>query len=229
MSQRGVPTNRKVCQKYNLIFMKTTKSLVLIWLGLFLTAGFALASGGFSPEAKQTQLDWNMKTTVDAYKKVGKTDAKWDEPTMRALTEFATHNIIFNPLDEPSKEIIRTNCDAAIKAGCIDPMVRYLYVRYSLSQTNSPQVIAEAYCGVALDMEKSSYPDIRKFFAALRAIHQTTFAYGYTNVYAMETVKEISRSFGKNLTGVLQDKMTPPEDVYEACAECLNEFRWNID
>jgi hypothetical protein len=209
--------------------MKTTKSLVLIWLGLFLTAGFALASGGFSPEAKQTQLDWNMKTTVDAYKKVGKTDAKWDEPTMRALTEFATHNIIFNPLDEPSKEIIRTNCDAAIKAGCIDPMVRYLYVRYSLSQTNSPQVIAEAYCGVALDMEKSSYPDIRKFFAALRAIHQTTFAYGYTNVYAMETVKEISRSFGKNLTGVLQDKMTPPEDVYEACAECLNEFRWNID
>ena len=43
--------------------------------GLFATPSISLAA---SPESNQSLLDWNMKTYVDAYKKVGKTDAKWD-------------------------------------------------------------------------------------------------------------------------------------------------------
>jgi tetratricopeptide (TPR) repeat protein len=214
--------------------MKLPRWPYLILLGLLFIAGcFALAL----LFGRQSRLDWELKITVKAYQKAGFTDPAWDKPAKRALTEFARMSSAVIPQDKPWEEfirepwaqIVRTNCDAAIKAGCDDPMVNYLSIRYSTIQTNSQRDIAEAYCRAALDMEKSSYPDMDKFFAALRAIHQTTFAYGYTNANAMETVKEISRSFGKNLIGILKDKTTPPEDVYEACAEGLDEFGRNSD
>src|SRR5471030_2941986 len=122
--------------------MKLPKWPNLIWLGLLVAVSFSLSSSGAiksikkttQPDADQSLLDWDLKTTVGAYQEVGKTNPAWDEPAIRALSEYARHpfnKIRFTDkpwietISEPWAENVRTNCDAAIKAGCDDPMVRY--------------------------------------------------------------------------------------------------------
>lgn len=189
----------------------------------------ANSSKKISPEAaKQSRLDWNLKTTVGAYEEVGNTSPAWDEAATNALAEFAKSRSQSFAADEDWMTIIRTNCIAAVQSGCDDPMIRYLYVRSCMSQTNSPQDFAEALCGVALDMQKSSYPDIRKFYAVIRAMDQLSYAYG-TNGNSMPEAQELGPLVSQNLSPVIQDKTTPPEEVYEVCDEYLKGFNGNTD
>ncbi len=140
----------------------------------------ALPSKKISSEAsRQARLDWNVKTLVTVYQKMGNTDIAWDAPAAQALTEFARTRAQVTDPGEPWVEIIATNCDAAVQAGCDDPMIRYLYIRFSMSQTNTPKAFSDALDEVAGNMQASAYPDLRKFYASLRAYQQFTFTYGY--------------------------------------------------
>jgi hypothetical protein len=211
--------------------MKSQRHKILIFFGLamasfaFITHGITLAPEKASSEAsKQLLLDWNLKTSVGAYESVGNTNSAWDEPAQRALKEFAQHTITFNPLDPQSEQIIATNSAAAVTSGCNDPMVRYLFARFYMSQTNSPEEIANTLCTAALDLQKSSYPPDRKFFATIRAIDASVAAHGFMFANQMPTVKELYPYIETNLLAVLNDKTTPPEEVYEASAECLRLF-----
>src|SRR6185369_6013036 len=66
---------------------------------------------------------------------------------------------------EPWQQVIATNCAAAVDAGCDDPMILYLFVKFSMAHTNDAAGFSRAYCRVAQAMEKSSYPPVRKFYA----------------------------------------------------------------
>jgi hypothetical protein len=211
--------------------MKSQWRKILIFFGLamasftFIAHGITLAPKKASSETtKQLLLDWNLKTTVGAYEAVGNTNSAWDEPAKRALKEFAQHTITFNPLDPQSEQIIATNSAAAIKSGCNDPMVRYLFARFYMSQTNSPEEIANRLCTAALDLQNSSYPPDRKLFATIRAIDASVAAHGFMFANQMPTVKELYPFIETNLLAVLDDKTTPPEEVYEASSECLRLF-----
>lgn len=208
----------------------------LVVIGAYVVACLVFAacsktglSKKISPEAaKESRLDWNLKTTVGAYQEIGNTDPKWDEAATNALAEFAkSRSQSFAP-DEDWTTIIRTNCDTAVQAGCDDPLIRYLYIRFCMSQTNGPQDFAKAFYGVAHDIQKSSYPNIRKFYAVVRAVDQFEFAYG-TNGFSMPEARELEPLVGQNLMPIIQDKTTPPEEVYEVCDNGLRGFNWNND
>lgn len=199
----------------------------MIRLGLVFLACFVLAACGkkISPqEVRQSRLDWNLKTLVDAYQKIGNTDSKWDGPATNALAEFARSRTGLFESDEDWGEIIRTNCEAAVEAGCDDPMIRYLYIRFSMSQTNSPQDFADAFCKVENDMQESSYPSIRKFYTSLRALSQ--FYYAYTNADVM-TLQKLADDTIESLVETLDDKTTPVDEVYDACHQTL--MNWSGD
>jgi hypothetical protein len=66
----------------------------------------------------------------------------------------------------------------AAQAGCKDPMLTYLYIKFAMDQTNSKEAFTEAFIATANAMNSSSYPPIRKFYASLRAEQQYTYAYG---------------------------------------------------
>jgi hypothetical protein len=93
-----------------------------------------------------------------------------------------------------------------------------------MCQTNTPLDIAKAFCEVALDMQKSSYPNVLKFYAADRAVMETYAAYGSTNSRSISVEKEFAPMIRQNLLAVLQDKTTPPEEVYEDCVDGLSAF-----
>jgi hypothetical protein len=79
----------------------------------------------FGQETNRERLDWNLNKTVGAYQTVGKTSPAWDEPAKCALTEYASLRPDSPSAEDPYREqIIASNCDTAIKAGCDDPLVR---------------------------------------------------------------------------------------------------------
>lgn len=218
--------------------MKFPRFRSLIWVGLYTAACLIVvacnktgASKKPSPEAAlPTRLDWNFKTLVDAYQKAGHTNPKWDEPAKRALTELARSRSRCTESNEAWGLIISTNCIAAMDAGCDDPMIRYLYIRFCMNQTNSPKAFADAFCETALEMEKSSYPNIRKFYEWQRAGQQVIYTYGYGTNVPPEVVRlGIWNLAATNLVDALSDRTMPPEEAYDACHEILGVWRGGKD
>lgn len=182
-----------------------------------------------SPEAlRQARLDWNLKTLVTAYQNAGNSDAEWDGPATRALTEFAQLRAGTADPGDPGAEIISTNCSAAINAGCKDPMVRYLYIKFSMNQSNTPQAFLDAFTDDERDMQESDYPPIRKFYVSFRAFQQFTYTHGYgKNVDFTDGIRMMDDA-KSDLVATLNDKSTPPEEVYDACYEYLYKLSGDI-
>jgi|SRR5208282_3678149 len=215
--------------------MKLAKSMLMAWLMVSAMASFLLlaatgckkaaAPGSnhptLSPEqAKEQSLEWNLKTLVEAYEQAGHTSPKWDEPAKRALTEFARSRSQCTESNEAWGLIISSNCIVAVEAGCDDPMIHYLYVRFCMNQTNSAQAFTGAFCQTAKDMQKSTYPPVRKFYAAARALDQIIFTYG-TNTGNQPIWGEITPLIGQNVEAALNDKTMPAREAYEIANKAL--------
>ena len=215
--------------------MKLAKFTFPVCLAILAAAGFFLftATGckktsapkpiqpALSPEqAKEQRLAWNLKTLVEAYEKAGHTNPKWDEPARRALTEYARTRSQCTESNETWEWIIATNCIAAMDAGCDDPMIRYLHIRFCMDQTNSAQALTAAFCQTAKDMQKSTYPPARKFYAAARALDQILYTYG-TNTAYQPIWEEITPLVARNIEPALNDKTMPAHEAYEIANEAL--------
>jgi len=173
-------------------------------------------------DAKQERLAWNLQTTVVAYDKVGEVNSAWDEPAKRALTEFARARSGVSDPGESWDYITKTNVDAAVAAGCQDPLVQYLHVKSSLVYRLKGKELADKYCDAALALKDSGYPDIRKFYASLRAVQQVYSAYGQSA--DRNTLNDVGGDLNGMLLRVLDDKTMPAGEMYDACSEGLNVY-----
>ena len=172
--------------------------------------------------APDGRLSWSLKTLVEPYEKSGNTDEKWDRPAKQALTEFARVRSKVTATNEHWFEIISTNAAAAVAAGCNDPMVNYLFIKYSMASTNSKEAFTAAFRKAANAMEKSSYPPIRKFYAAFRTVEQFGWASGWTNNNWPPEIEEFDHKACDHLTDMLNDPATPAAEIYDACHDFLN-------
>ena len=182
-----------------------------------------------SPEAAQQQrqqvLDWNLITTVKAYEQAGHTSPKWDEAAKRALTEYARFK---SKAPGADTEMVSINVEAAIQAGCDDPLVNYVFIKFGMSQTNSKEAFTAAFYKTALAMEASSYPPIRKFYAGFRAVQQ----YGWANNYPTNWPEEMKALYHRmidQLSATIADANTPAPEIYDACHEFLNNEGRNTE
>ena len=168
----------------------------------------------------QYRFEWNYKTLVEPYEKAGHTSPKWDEPAKHALAEFARVRALCVASNEAWGMIIATNCTAAVNAGCDDPMIRYLYIRFPMNPTNSAMAFTDAFCQTAKDMQKSTYPPVRKFYAATRALNQIFYTYG-TNASRQPVWGEITPLASQSVVAALNDKTMPAREAYEIAKETL--------
>jgi len=169
---------------------------------------------------KQARLDWNYKTTVAAYQNSTFRNYKWNGPAIRALEEFACFRANVLETNEPGAEIISTNATAAVDAGCNDPMIRYLFVRFSMDQTNSAQAFTIAFCQAARDIQNTTYPPVRKFYSAARALDQIIYTYG-TNTANRPVWREMTPLLAHSVEPALSDKTMPAREAYEIANEAL--------
>jgi hypothetical protein len=181
----------------------------------------AQAQPAQSPEAlKQQRLEWNLKTLVAAYQTANHTNARWDASATLALTEFAHARARALATNEAWAEIIATNAAAAVRAGCDDPLVNYLFIKFALPSTNSAKTYADDFCRIALAMNQSSYPSVRKCYATAATIDQLFLAYG-TNTANQPVARQVMPLMGQNLIPAMADKTMPATEAYELAERAL--------
>lgn len=142
------------------------RSLVLIGLA----ASFAPASAAEKPipqdiakmeKHRRDWLEWNRRTTVGAYDKVGKKNPKWDKPAREAL-EYAARMFCAYIYPAGAYDELRKLTKVAVDAGCDDPMVVYLYNR---SPGGLRYPASRAMSASAKALGASRYPAFRRALA----------------------------------------------------------------
>jgi hypothetical protein len=114
--------------------------------------------------------DHLKRTVCDIYEKVGEKDPRWDDDARKALElmcRFWAHEN--RGWDH---EVGWRHAEKAVKAGCTDPFIKYIYIRLAppgLPQGMTKEQIVKYYEEVAAQMVKSKYPPFLKGMSLIKA------------------------------------------------------------
>ncbi len=185
-----------------------------------------------SPSAKpprdaEKRFEWNKNTSLGDYERAGERNAKWDEPAKKALEMFARLRSFGISAVPDSVKTVGGLCEDAIKAGCDDPLVRYVHMRYTAgAPTRATKETALAYGAIAARIQKTQYSAIRKFYVNLRAAEAFKAAAGKNSPTPPE-VHSYRMAATAYLKEALQDKTMPVSEAYDGCRDLLEATRLN--
>jgi hypothetical protein len=161
---------------------------------------------------EQSRLEWNQKTLIAEYHRVGRTNPRWDAAAVRALTAFA--RLRSQPYATSNETEFATACREAIKAGCDDPLLKYLSLRTAAEVQMEKQALSNTYCAAADELSRRGYAPVRQFYGAIRAgwaVSETLPKGGKS-----PTLGYYRRVAATNLIALLRDPTAPVEEAYEA-------------
>ena len=178
-----------------------------------------------TPVSAEARAKWVSQTFLGDYDRVGRKDPKWDSAAREALTIMA--DIYLNPTNATPARTGKLSAvlQSAIDAGCDDPLIRYLHLRWGQSTFNlSTKERAERTDHIVQDVEH--YSHIRLFFIALRASEMMDAAYleaRDTNLWNRAT--RLQAMAAGQLAKVLADPDAPSQEAISATGEFLNTFK----
>ena len=162
------------------------------------------------------RLEWRRRTLVIAYDKVGERDPRWDKDAREALEAFAH---VTSGKDTNELARFESSVKNAASAGCSDPLIRYLNLRFVHgSADDANAAAAEAYREAGDRLMHSGYPDIRRFYGAIRAAEAWKSAHGGSS-NATPVLSQFRRGAFSCLQPVLRAPDTPFLEAYEAANE----------
>ncbi|MEY4918131.1 MAG: hypothetical protein RL616_2044 [Verrucomicrobiota bacterium] len=171
------------------------------------------------------RLKWNQSTTVGDYEKFGQKDARWDAPVKEALTRYAKIRSGDDFDQETKLFLIGSAAESAVKAGCKDPLVNFIFCNQVLRESSQPLKEKQAaFSAMAEAMQNSGYSPVRKFYANLFAAGML-WTRGETNLWP-EVVKFRRGAIG-NLAAALEDKTMPVEEAYHAAHQLFQVLERN--
>jgi hypothetical protein len=188
--------------------------------GAIFAMGLVLLLGSCSHEKPETQEDiqkWNSDTLKGSYDSFGQKNPKWDKDAQNALAEFARTRTAPDDESELLSDLVGESAASAVNAGCDDPMIRFLYVRYASRPRALDYPEREAlYCLAASNLQESAYPPIRKFYANVDAAEWvwTRWDTNYANTWP--TVRNFRSQALGDLNQALRDQSLPESEAYQA-------------
>jgi hypothetical protein len=187
------------------------KTLFWLFPGALLLAAASCSHKQKSTEAER--LKWNMDTLVGDYDRIGRRDPKWDETARQALTDFAKIRAGSDFELETRLYLIGGMAKDAVRSGCDDPMIQFLYCRYGLANSSLPLPEKQKEFRLMVkSMESSGYSPLRRFYANLSAAD--TLWQRNTNLWP--EVSQFRWNAMEDLRWALQDKTLPVEEAYYA-------------
>ncbi len=115
-------------------------------------------------------LAWNRLTLGDAYAKIGKKDARWDEPA-RKTCELAARMYSLQVDPMTNFDDVFRSARKAVDAGCDDPLILYFYARSSVAPNHpGDEEYARRTQKAADAMMAGAYSPFRQAAALLKAI-----------------------------------------------------------
>ncbi|MBX3747591.1 MAG: hypothetical protein KF833_19970 [Verrucomicrobiae bacterium] len=161
------------------------------------------------------RLAWNLETLVGDYDRAGSRDARWDAVAREFLTGFG-HIRCRTP--HPAASRMGELAHALMEAGCTDPMVLYLLVRFRPDERDrTPAQRAEDLRLAADRLLASGYSAVRKFYAALRASESWKAAHGRETGAVYNRYREQAHTF-------LIEMLKLPELPAEEGVEGIRDF-----
>lgn len=165
------------------------------------------------------QLAYNLKTTVEAYEKAGRKNPKWDGDVKRCFTIFSRIRSWTNDVPSELFQDLRTNVARIVGVGCDDPMIRYLHLRFVDTHTLAEAVLA--YGDSASALQKSEYPDIRKFYATMWS--RKAFLLSEQQRPEVTVMLTTAASY---LANALADTSMPQKEADQACDLLMSASWW---
>lgn len=173
------------------------------------------------PATREDRQKWNLTNLTASYESSGRKDPKWDKDATEALRDFAQLQSASDVEVEALSAVTGDAAHEAVKAGCDDPMIGYLYARFSPDAEAKPLPERQGlFTTAALGLENSSYPPIRKFYANVRAA-EILWLQRDTNRWP--EVRQYRDSAVADLNQALQDSTLPEAEAFQA-AQSLFEL-----
>ena len=114
-------------------------------------------------------LEWNRKALGGAFEAAGTKDSRWDQPAGAALEAAA--RLFGRAIDPQAKEEeAYAAAKRAVDAGCADPLILYLYARFSIAPNDPGSAESKRrWAAAATAMEHATYPPLRRAVALAQA------------------------------------------------------------
>ena len=165
-------------------------------------------------------LKYNLRTTIEAYEKVGRKNSKWDDQAKKCLRLFAEIRSTTNHNVNGLIEQLNTNLVAVRGLNCDDPLIRYLYMRFVLFSTESAAHLKVEFEDAASGLGRASYPAIRSFYGRVWVYRMAADTGTEHDVYSL---LEQAAPF---LAEALKDKTIPTAEATSACEELMSQPYW---
>ena len=127
-------------------------------------------------EAHDKRGDWEVAAAAGEYDRHGQRDPLWDADARTGLTQYARYLSDARALDRlspapPLREGAKTALARAVAAGCPDGLVVASALALGAAPAEpSPAGLPRLHARAEAALEKSTYPPVQKFRAALRAV-----------------------------------------------------------
>jgi hypothetical protein len=179
-----------------------------------------------TPATRQDREKWNQSALKGTYDASGSRNPKWDKDAEDALTTYAQSRTAPDDEAEMISETIGDSAENAVNEGCNDPMVRYLYVRYSSNVRQKPLKDRQnLYQDAAHGLQGSSYPAIWKFYANVGAAE---LLWWNRNHDLWQQVVQLRQAAMSDLAQAVQDKSLPEAEAYDAANDLFQLLQYNV-
>ena len=177
----------------------------------------------FSP-GKLKKLPYFEATTIDAYRKIGSRNPKWDAHAERALLIYARYLCEDQVVAGTTNFSIMTNeFNQAVSAGCDDPLVNYAVARLEWRFQNNDPVTPgsprrpsqqEEYHRIVDGLKAHPYPAIRQAYMYVRAAQSIYQFVPDSHPDVTVSVRMLETAAAK-LAEAIKDK-SDRDDIYDA-------------
>jgi hypothetical protein len=165
------------------------------------------------------QFAYNLNTSVAAYEKAGRKDPQWDADARKCLALFARIRSWTNETPTEVLQELRTTLARVVGVGCDDPLIRYLHLRFVDPRTGIQAALA--FSETASALQKSAYPDIRKFYATFWARRASL-----TAIPQPPEAAAMLTTAASYLAKALDDPSMPPPEADQACDLLMSASQW---
>ena len=119
---------------------------------------------------KEADAAWSRKTSIEAYKQVGRKDPKWDDAAIEAVTLVAR---LWEKAGTPGSDRKAYDlCMAAVNSGCDDPLILYARARMydsAIRKNFADGMRLHVEAAVAMKDKGARYHEMRQSICFARA------------------------------------------------------------
>ncbi len=163
-------------------------------------------------------LRWNIQTTVEEYKRVGRRSPRWDEFAISTLSLAARRASQSTSAYDDYAKAVGVTARKAVEAGCDDPLVLYYYCAFINDSEQAPLAgVNNDVCRSALAMKATDYSTIRKFWPFLRSA--TVLGEGAYS--AVATKQQMLDEANVCLKELIEDPSVPMQELYKCTQNYL--------